>query len=128
MSRILIIEDYANLLKSLQRGLQLTGHEVVTAATGEDGLTLAKSDKVDVVILDLMLPGKSGFDVLAELRSSGFESPILVITAKGAPEDRRRVQELGADGFLLKPFPFADLLQHIAELCKSSSARSAPRD
>jgi two-component system copper resistance phosphate regulon response regulator CusR len=118
VSRILIIEDHRNLVQSLQRGLELLHHEVLVAESAEEGLPLATPD-VDLLVLDLMLPGKSGFDVLKELRSAGFTSPILVLTAKDAPEDRRRVQELGADGFLLKPFAFGDLIQRVEALCRA---------
>jgi len=122
VSRILIIEDHPNLLQSLQRGLELMQYEVAAAESGEEGLLLAAKHDFDLLILDLMLPGKSGFEVLAELRQAGFLRPILVLTAKDAPDDRRRVKELGADGFLPKPFAFSDLMQQVEAMCRASAA------
>lgn len=116
MTCILIIEDHSHLLHSLQRGLEVLKYEVLTAETAEDGLPIALNQQVDLVILDLMLPGKSGFDVLQELRQRGFPRPILVLTAKDEPTDRQRSRELGADAFLTKPFAFSDLADKLGEL------------
>lgn len=118
MSRILIIEDHSSLLRSLQRGLEVLRHDVLTAESGEAGLPMALSESVDIVVLDLMLPDRNGFDVLQDLREAGFQKPILILTARDAQDDRRLGRELGADDFLVKPFALSDLLVRIDALIK----------
>ena len=125
---ILIIEDHPHLLDSLQRGLEVLKYDVLTAETGEEGLPLALNQPVDLVVLDLMLPGKSGFDVLQELRQTGFPKPILILTAKDAPGDRLRSRELGADGFLTKPFAFSELAAKIHELRARAETAASPQE
>jgi DNA-binding response OmpR family regulator len=121
----LIIEDHSTLIDSLQRGLSLLHHDVLTAQTGEEGLPMALSEPVDLVVLDLMLPGKSGFEVLRELRESGFEKPILILSARDALNDRQRGRELGANDFLIKPFAFAELMARIDSLLEQSEDASS---
>lgn len=116
MSRILIVEDHQKLLRSLRRGLEFLGHEVLTAETGEEGYELALARDVDVVVLDVMLPGRNGFEILSDLRKAHFLKPVLILTARDSSEDRRRGQECGADAFLTKPFAFADLQACLEEL------------
>lgn len=125
MSRILIIEDHSNLLHNLERGLTLLKHDVLTAETGEDGLPIAMTQPVDIVVLDLMLPGKNGFEVLRDLRQAGFAKPILILSARDAPDDRRLGRELGADGFVIKPFAFSDLMARINALLDPSAERTS---
>lgn len=91
-------------------------HDVLTAATGEDGFPLALEQRFDLIVLDLMLPGKSGFEVLRDLREAGFRKPILILTARDAQNDRQRGRELGADDFLIKPFAFSELAARIDAL------------
>ncbi len=124
MTCILIIEDHTHLLQSLKRGLEVLKYDVLTAETGEEGLPLAMSQPVDLVVLDLMLPGKSGFEVLQELRQQGFPKPILILTAKDTPGERARSRELGADAFLIKPFAFTDFAAKINELRTRGEAAS----
>ncbi len=116
MSRILIVEDYRNLLRSLKRGLESQGYEILTAESGEEGYPLAMTQNVDAVILDIMLSGKSGFDVLHDLRQNGFSGPILILTARDSPEDRERGRQYGADCYLVKPFAFEDLIIRLGQL------------
>lgn len=124
MSRVLIVEDHLKLLHSLQRGLEHLGYEVVVAETGEEGLAIALSTGVDLVVLDLMLPGKNGFEILTELRQAGSRQPVLILTAKDSPEDRRRGRECGADDFLIKPFAFSDLAGRIHALLGHTASAS----
>ena len=125
MSRVLIVEDHQTLLRSLRRGLEVLGFEVLGTETGEEGLELAQTQNVDVVVLDLMLPGRNGFEILTELRSGGFRKPVLILSAKDSPDDRRRGEQCGADGFLAKPFAFADFLLRLDQLLQLPAV--APR-
>src|SRR5215471_4604839 len=104
MSRLLVIEDQKKLLNSLQRGLEEEGYEVVTAATGEEGYYAATTEDFDAVVLDLMLPGRTGLQVLRDLRASGFARPVLILTARDTVEDRVAGLDSGADDYLIKPF------------------------
>src|SRR5512143_4080782 len=116
MARILIVEDQKKLLRSLQRGLQEEGYEVVTATTGEDGYYRAATEPFDAIILDLMLPGRGGLEVLRDLRAHGFAKPILILTARDAVDDRVAGLDGGADDYLVKPFAFAELLARLRAL------------
>ena len=120
MNRILIIEDHINLLRSLRRGLETHGYEVLAAGTGEEGYQLAVTQNVDAVILDVMLPGKNGFEILRDLRSAQFSKPVLILTAKDSPGDRRRGEECGCDAYLAKPFGFAEIVTCLSGLLERS--------
>ena len=128
MSRVLIVEDNRKLLRSLRTGLTFLGREVLTAETGEEGYLIAVSQDVDIVVLDLMLPGKSGFDILTDLRKAGFHKPVLVLTAKDSPEDRRRGRDCGADDFLIKPFAFSDLVSQLNVLLRRDPLNPIPKE
>ena len=118
MPRLLVIEDQKKLQKSLVRGLSEEGYEVVSAFNGEEGYFFANTEPFDVVILDLMLPGRSGMDILRELRSKGFSKPVLILTARDAVDDRVSGLDAGADDYLVKPFAFAELLARIRALLR----------
>ncbi len=118
MARILIVEDQKKLLQSLQRGLQVDGYEVVTAATGEDGYYRATTEPFDAIVLDLMLPGRSGLEVLRDLRAHGVAKPLLILTARDAVDDRVAGLDGGADDYLVKPFAFAELLARLRALLR----------
>src|SRR5438874_13357580 len=90
MPRLLIVEDERKVLRSLERGLQAEGYEVATAATAEAGYELAVGRPFDCLVLDLLLPGRDGLEVLADLRRAGNRTPVLVLTARDAVEDRVR--------------------------------------
>src|SRR5690242_6862652 len=85
---ILIVEDESKLLRNLQKGFEEVGYRVITASTGETGFDAALTHPVDVVILDVMLPSRSGFDVLSDLRRRGFDRPVLLLTARDTIADR----------------------------------------
>jgi len=118
MPRLLVIEDHKKLQKSLQRGLSDEGYEVVSALTGEEGYFLATTERFDAVVLDLMLPGRSGLDILRELRSKGFSKPVLILTARDAVNDRVSGLDAGADDYLVKPFALAELLARVRALLR----------
>jgi two-component system copper resistance phosphate regulon response regulator CusR len=113
MARLLVVEDQKKLLDSLKRGLDAEGYDVVTASTGDEALASAASAAVDAIVLDLLLPGRDGMDVLRELRRKGFRQPILILTARDAVEDRVQGLDEGANDYLVKPFAFAELLARL---------------
>lgn len=118
MSRLLVIEDERKVLRSLERGLQAEGYDVVTAATGEAGYQQAMSQPFDCLVLDIMLPGRDGLQVLADLRRAGKKSRVLILTARDAIEDRVLGLDAGADDYLVKPFAFAELLARLRVLLR----------
>jgi two-component system OmpR family response regulator len=118
MSRVLLVEDQARHRDSLRRGLEAEGYEVATASTGEEGLALANQQEVDAIVLDLMLPGRDGMSVLQELRSIGFDKPVLILSARDTMEDRIHGLDQGADDYLVKPFPFAEFLARLRALLR----------
>jgi DNA-binding response OmpR family regulator len=118
MPSVLIIEDQRRLLASLRRGLEEEGYEVFTAPTGEEGFYLATTRSPDVVVLDLMLPKRDGFEVLRDLRAQGFGRPVLILTSRDAVEDRVRGLDGGADDYLVKPFAFAELVARLRALVR----------
>lgn len=118
MARVLIVEDQKRLLVSLRRGLEEEGYEVVTTPTGEDGYYRATSQTFDALVLDLMLPGRNGLQVLRDLRARGFSKPVLILTSRDAVEDRVKGLDSGADDYLIKPFAFAELLARLRALLR----------
>ena len=122
MSRVLIVEDEAHLAQGLRFNLQAEGHEVEVAGDGEDALTrlLEKTERFDAVVLDVMLPGKSGFEVAELLRKKQNYVPILMLTARGRAEDVLKGFESGADDYLPKPFELAILIARLEGLLRRS--------
>lgn len=116
--RILIIEDEKKVANALREGLEAECYEVTIAATGEDGFFLASQRSYDLLLLDLMLPRRDGIDVLATLRKCGNQTPVLVLTARDAVEDRVTGLDQGADDYLTKPFAFSELLARIRALLR----------
>lgn len=118
MPRVLVVEDERKVRQSLQTVLAQEGYDVVDAADGEAGLRLALAECFDCVVLDLMLPGRHGLDVLSELRKAGTSTPVLILTARDAIEDRVLGLDVGADDYLVKPFAFAELLARLRVLLR----------
>ena len=102
----------------MREGLERQGHQVVISPTGEEGFFLVNAEEFDLVILDLMLPGRDGLQVLSTLRKRGLETPVLVLTARDAIEDRVQGLDKGADDYLVKPFAFPELLARVRALLR----------
>jgi DNA-binding response OmpR family regulator len=118
MPRVLVVEDEMKIRRSLDEGLKAAGYEVVTAATGEQGLDLAVGQLFDCLVLDLALPGCDGLEVLASLRQAGNTLPVLILTARDTVEDRVVGLDSGADDYLVKPFAVAELLARLRALLR----------
>jgi two-component system copper resistance phosphate regulon response regulator CusR len=116
--RVLVVEDERKVLRGLQRGLQAEGYEVVAAAIGEEGWRLAATEPFDCLVLDLLLPGRDGLQVLTDLRRAGHTVPVLILTARDAVEDRVLGLDAGAEDYLVKPFAFAELLARLRALLR----------
>ncbi len=118
MQRILVIDDDAAVTSLLKRGLSYEGFAVETAKSGIEGLTIARERPPDLVILDVMMPGLSGFEVLQRLRTADNNLPVLMLTAKDAPNDQVQGLEAGADDYVIKPFTFEILLARVRSLLR----------
>lgn len=116
--RILVVEDETKVAKALKEGLEAEHYEVTVARTGEEGFFLVSAQSFDLVVLDLMLPGRDGIEVLTTLRKRGLTTPVLILTAKDAVEDRVLGLDSGADDYLVKPFAFPELLARIRVLVR----------
>jgi two-component system copper resistance phosphate regulon response regulator CusR len=113
MVRVLIVEDERKLAQVLASALQAEHYDVVVAATGEDGFYRANAEPFDLVVLDLMLPGRSGLEILQALRQRRIDTPVLILTARDGVDDRVLGLDLGADDYLVKPFALPELLARI---------------
>src|SRR2546428_8960499 len=125
--RILVVEDETKVARALQEGLEREEYEVVVADTGEEGFYLVSAEEFDLVILDLMLPGRNGLQVLSTLRKRGLVTPVLVLTARDAIEDRVLGLDKGADDYLVKPFAFPELLARIRALLRRGRTQQVVR-
>ncbi len=125
MKRILVVEDEPGLQLTLGDRLSAEGYVVRLAGTGEEALDRARAEAFDLIVLDVMLPKMSGFDVCVELRQSGADVPILVLTARGQLSDKLAGLKLGADDYLVKPFEMAELLARIEARLRRTGARPA---
>lgn len=121
--RVLVVEDEQLLASTLLIGLRAEGFTVVAVATGVDGLTRATEEDFDVVVLDIMLPGLNGYEVLRHMRSRGIWTPVMMLTAKDGEYDQTDAFDLGADDYLTKPFSFIVLVARLKALVR----RAAPQ-
>ncbi len=116
--RILVVEDEQKVAKALKEGLEDERYEVAVAQTGEDAFFRITTEKFDLILLDLMLPGRDGLQILASVRKSGVETPVMLLTARDTLEDRVTGLNSGADDYLVKPFAFAELVARIRALLR----------
>lgn len=121
--RVLIVEDEPKSAAYLQKGLSEQGYVADIAADGEDGLYLARSSNYDLLILDIMLPRRDGWSVMAELRRTGKQTPVLFLTARDSVSDRVKGLDLGADDYLVKPFAFSELLARVRTILRRGPSR-----
>jgi two-component system OmpR family response regulator/two-component system copper resistance phosphate regulon response regulator CusR len=120
---VLVIEDDPMIGKSLVQGFREAGHEVVWAKDGEAGAEQAATLQADVIILDLLLPGMPGLEVLRGIRDAGSRTPVIALTALGAVDERVAGLKAGADDYVLKPFDFSELLARVDAVCRRSTSR-----
>ena len=125
--RILVIEDEQKLGHALREGLEAEQYGVALARTGEEGFYLVLTESFDLVILDVMLPNRSGFEILASMRQHGFKTPVLMLTARDTVEDRVHGLDAGADDYLVKPFAFPELLARVRALSRRGAPETSPR-
>jgi DNA-binding response OmpR family regulator len=125
--RVLVVEDERKLAQILTSALQAEHYDVVVAPTGEDGFFRANAEIFDLVVLDLMLPGRSGLEILGALRQRHIETPVLILTARDGVDDRVRGLDLGADDYLVKPFALSELLARIRALLRRGRPSEAFR-
>ena len=121
--KLLLVEDDAKIASAVARGLTAEGFTVVTAADGAEGLWMAQEGTYDAIVLDLMLPGRNGFQVCAELRAAGDWTPILMLTAKDGELDEAEALDTGADDYLTKPFSYPVLVARVHALLRRSASR-----
>src|SRR5262245_11200598 len=117
-SRILVIDDDPAVTSVLRRGLSYEGYTVEIAASGSEGLQIARDRQPDLIILDIMMPGIDGLEVLRRLRTAGDQLPVLMLTAKDAPQDEIVGLDQGADDYVVKPFTFEVLLARVRALLR----------
>jgi DNA-binding response OmpR family regulator len=123
--QILIVEDEPKVGTALKEGLEAEGYAVTLAQTGEEGFFHASARTFDLIVLDIMLPGSDGIEVLQTLRKHGAKTPVLLLTAKDAIEDRVLGLDAGADDYLVKPFAFAELSARIRALLRRNKVETA---
>jgi two-component system copper resistance phosphate regulon response regulator CusR len=124
---ILVIEDEPKVAKAIREGLESEHYQVTGAATGEEGYFLATTRAFDLIVLDLMLPGRDGLEILTALRQQHCQTPVLILTARDAVEDRVKGLDTGADDYLVKPFAFPELLARIRALTRRGRPEQALR-
>jgi DNA-binding response OmpR family regulator len=115
---ILVIEDEKKVAKALRKGLESEKYTVTVSHTGEEGFFLATTQSFDLILLDLMLPGRDGIEILRSLREKRCATPVLILTARDAVEDRVMGLDAGADDYLVKPFAFPELLARVRALTR----------
>ena len=122
--KLLLVEDDAKLAAAVRRGLEAEGFTVEVAADGDEGLWRATEGTYDLVLLDIMLPGRNGYRICADLRAAGDWTPILMLTAKDGDLDEAEALDTGADDYISKPFSFAVLVARVRALLRRSADRA----
>jgi two-component system OmpR family response regulator len=125
--RLLIVEDDADLRRALRRALREAGFAVDESANGDDGLFQALEVSYDAIVLDLMLPGRDGWSVLEAIRGAGRKTPVLILTARDAVDDRVRGLDGGADDYLTKPFALDELIARVRALIRRAAGEPGGR-
>ena len=128
MSRVLVVEDDAAILRGLADNLKFESYEVLTAVDGETGYRLARERAPDLIVLDLMLPKLSGYELCRKLRAEGSRIPIMMLTARSEEADRVLGLDLGADDYVTKPFSVRELLARVRALLRRAEAPAPPPD
>jgi two-component system alkaline phosphatase synthesis response regulator PhoP len=128
VARILLVEDEPGLVMALADRLRMEGHEVHDAVDGVRGLEAAANGRYDLVVLDVMMPRKNGFDVCRGIRERGLKVPVLMLTARGQMVDKVVGLEIGADDYLTKPFDMAELMARVGALLRRTEMNSGPPD
>jgi two-component system OmpR family response regulator len=123
--QILVIEDEPAVARMVERGLTPHGHQVLIAESGEDGLLIVESEPVDLVLLDIVLPGRDGHQVLADIRRRRTDLPVIMLTARDELERKVSALDAGADDYVTKPFAFEELLARIRALARRSDQQQA---
>ena len=123
--RILLVEDEQGLILTLTDRLRSEGFDVDAAADGKSGFEKGLAESYDLMILDVMLPKKNGYDICRDLRQKGIETPILMLTAKGETIDKVLGLKLGADDYLTKPFEVIELMARVEALLRRASSRTS---
>lgn len=124
--RILVVEDEEKMARALRRGLENEGYSVETVGTGDDAVFWATETDFDALVLDVMLPGCDGYEVCRRLRAAAVFTPVLMLTSRGAVEDRIAGLDSGADDYLIKPFAFGELLARLRALLRRGPAERTP--
>jgi two-component system alkaline phosphatase synthesis response regulator PhoP len=124
--RVLLVEDEPGLVLTLTDRLKSEGYQVASATDGPSGLSIASSQKFDVILLDVMLPGASGFDVCRDLRQRGVQTPIIMLTARGQVVDKVLGLKIGADDYVTKPFDMLELVARIEVQLRRATAGTGP--
>jgi two-component system alkaline phosphatase synthesis response regulator PhoP len=123
MPRILIVDDEPEMVRGLEDNLRFEGYQTLSAANGKDGLALALSEVPDLILLDIMMPQMSGWDVCRALRQKGVDVPVIMLTARGEEVDRVLGLELGADAYVTKPFSLRELLARVRAVLRRPGPR-----
>jgi len=126
MASILVVDDEPHILEVVRAYLARDGHDVSTAGDGDDALASVRADRPDLVVLDVMLPGRSGFEVLRELRASGSTAAVVMLTARDDVIDRVAGLEIGADDYVTKPFEPRELVARVGAVLRRTATASAP--
>jgi DNA-binding response OmpR family regulator len=122
--RILVVEDELKVARFLKKGLEAEGYEVETAADGKSGEKFARTEAYDLILLDVLLPKKGGFEILRDLRKDEIRTPVLMLTARSTTEDIVSGLDQGADDYLTKPFTFTELLARIRSLLRRGTVKT----